>query len=105
MNVNILPEQSVEREIRGILEARREFLHGHRVILFGSRARGSADRLSDFDIGVDGAEPLDLQTFYEIEATLDQMPTLYRVDWVDLNRASAKLRENARREGRVLYEA
>ena len=87
------------------LQAYRRELQGHQVYLFGSRARGEASRFSDFDIGIDGPEPLDLPTFFEIEDSLDRIPTLYQFDLVDLNRASPKLRENARREGRLLYEA
>lgn len=98
-------EKTVEKEILKSLEAHRKELRGHQVILFGSRARGSSGRLSDFDIGVDGPEPLDLPTFFAIEDSFHQMPTLYQVDWVDLNRASPRLRESARREGRVIYEA
>lgn len=97
-------EQSVEKEILKLIQAHSHFLRGHRVILFGSRGRGSAQPFSDFDLGVDGAKALDLFAFYEIADCLDQLPTLYRIDWVDLNRASPKLRENARSEGRVLYE-
>jgi len=48
---------------------------------------------------------LDLAVFFEIEDSLQQIPTLYQFDLVDLNRASPRLRENARREGRLLYEA
>ncbi len=98
-------EEAVEREILKLLRERGGSLSGHRFILFGSRGRGTEDRLSDFDIGVDGDRPLDLKEFFELESLFDQMGTLYSVDWVDLNRASAKLRENARREGRVIYEA
>jgi len=99
-----LSEKSVEREIQSILAQHRNGLRGHRVLLFGSRARGVANNLADFDIGVDGDKPLDLATFFEIEAGINQMPTLYRVDWVDLNRVSPKLRENALIDGRILYE-
>jgi len=98
-------EEAVEREIRKVLRGRGQSLRGHRFILFGSRGRGTEDRRSDFDVGVDGEQPLDLKEFFELESLFEQMDTLYSVDWVDLNRASAKLLENARREGRVIYEA
>ena len=100
-----IKENAVEEKIVESLKAHRDKLRGHKIVLFGSRARGSANRLSDFDIAVDGAKPLDLTTFFEIEHSLHQLPTLYPVDWIDLNRASPKLREIARREGRVIYEA
>jgi len=98
-------ERAAHAEILKSLQAHRRKLRGHRVYLFGSRARGEADRFSDFDIGIDGPEPLDLSAFFDIEDSLDRIPTLYQFDLVDLNRASPKLRDNARCEGRLLYEA
>lgn len=98
-------ERVAEKEILKVLEACRKELRGHRILLFGSRARGTGSRLSDFDLGVDGETPLDLPTFYKLDSWFDEMPTLYKVDWVDLNRAPPALREQARREGRLFYEA
>ncbi|PXA03663.1 nucleotidyltransferase domain-containing protein [Coraliomargarita sinensis] len=100
-----IEEAAIENEVRRVFLDRAEALRGHRILMFGSRVSGTAGPLSDFDIGVDGAEPLDLGLFYEIEEALEQLPTLHRLDWVDLNRASRKVAESARREGRVLYEA
>jgi len=34
---------------------------------------------------------------------LESLPTLYRIDWVDLNRAGGKLRDNALKHAVVLY--
>jgi predicted nucleotidyltransferase len=78
-------------------------LKGYRVVLFGSRAAGTAGERSDFDLGILGESPVPLQTFYRIADFLEQLPTLFRIDWVDLNRATAAVRENAMREARVLY--
>lgn len=80
-----------------------ESLRGYQVYLFGSRAAGTAHERSDFDLGVFGEEPLPLKQFYEIETALEDLPTLYRIDWVDLNRASDRFRESALSEGKVMY--
>lgn len=80
-------ERATHAEILRSLQAHRRELHGHQVYLFGSRARGEASRFSDFDIGIDGPKPLDLSAFFEIEDSLDRIPTLYQFDLVDLNRA------------------
>jgi predicted nucleotidyltransferase len=98
-------EPAVRSEIMKSLATHRRELQGHQVYLFGSRARGEAGRASDFDIGIDGSKPLDLSAFFEIEDSLDRIPTLYQFDLVDLKRAPSKLRDNARREGQLLYEA
>jgi len=78
-------------------------LSGYKVVLFGSRARRSHRERSDFDIGVVGSEPLPLQTYYRISDFLESLPTLYQIDWVDLNRAMDRLRENALKNAVVLY--
>jgi len=79
-------------------------LKGHRVFLFGSRAAGTARALSDFDVGVDGDEPLPLRTFFAIEDAFDDLPTLYRIDWVDLKRASPAFGKRAMQHIELLYE-
>ena len=99
----VVNEHATRSEILKSMQAHCRELQGHRVYLFGSRARGDAGRSSD--IGIDGSEPLDLAVLFKIKDSLEQIPTLYQFDLVDLNRASPKLRENARREGRLLYEA
>jgi predicted nucleotidyltransferase len=79
-------------------------LKGHRVFLFGSRAAGKARPRSDFDVGAYGDEPLPLKTFFAIEDTFDDLPTLYKIDWVDLNRSNPEFRERAMKHIEVLYE-
>lgn len=78
-------------------------LRGRRVFLFGSRASGKARPNSDFDVGVMGDEPLPLDDFYAIEDQLDDLPTLHKIDWVDLNRASPRFRERALQKTEKLY--
>ena len=70
-------------------------LRGYRVFLFGSRAIGNARERSDFDIGIIGDEPISLQTFYKIDDLLDSIETLYKIDFVDFNRAASSLKTEA----------
>jgi type I restriction enzyme S subunit len=77
----------------------------HRVVIFGSRARGDAKPRSDFDLAVIGETPLPLEDFYALSDELDQLKTLYRFDWVDLARVSAKFRQAALANTEVIYEA
>jgi predicted nucleotidyltransferase len=99
-----LTDEAVEKEISRVFAANHKALKGHRVLLFGSRATGTAGARSDFDLAVDGSKPLDLETFFGIKDALDQIPTLYAIDWMDLNRVSQKVSNNARLNGRILYE-
>ena len=79
-------------------------LVGHQVVLYGSRAGGNAKPRSDFDLGVVGDTPLPLVDFFAIEDTLDELPTLYRIDWVDFARVSERFRTQAMQTVEVIYE-
>jgi predicted nucleotidyltransferase len=78
-------------------------LRGYRVLLFGSRASGNARERSDFDVGVIGEQPLPFKTFYKLEDLFEQIETLYRIDWVDLNCTSPEFRREALKKTEVLY--
>lgn len=54
--------------------------HARCVILFGSRAKGTALQCSDIDIAVSGVS--DMETLRE---EIDEIPTLFTVDLVDLD--------------------
>lgn len=99
-----LRELEIKELIRRRLLQMAPLLRGHKVYLFGSRARARAGARSDFDLGVLGDEPLALRDFYAIEDALDELPTLYRIDWVDLNRAPPQFRERALQAAELLYE-
>ena len=96
-------EEEIVAMLKGVLEASSEKLKDRKVFLFGSRASGRARQRSDFDIGVIGEGPLPLETYYRIEDGFDEIPTLYKIDWVDFNRASEKFRERAMKHIEVLY--
>ena len=90
-----LPEH-VEREIIKYAE-----IHGiQKVILFGSRARGTNRERSDVDLAVSGGNIRDFRFDMEEEAQ-----TLLMFDVVDLDhRISEELREEIERDGVVIYE-
>ena len=97
-------EEQIKTMIANVMRQFSSQLRGHRVLLFGSRAGGKARQRSDFDIGVIGNEPLPVKVFYEIDDMLENLPTLYRIDWVDLNNAAPSLRERALENAEVIYE-
>ncbi len=90
--------------LRQALRANAHRLLGHKVVLFGSRATGRARERSDYDLGVVGDVPLPLEDFYAIEDALEALPTLYRIDWVDLMRTDERFRARSLREAEILYE-
>jgi predicted nucleotidyltransferase len=79
-------------------------LRGYTVFLFGSRATSRAQARSDFDIGITGPRALPLKTFYKLENALDDIPTLYEIELVDMNRVSPAVRAEAMKTMKILYE-
>lgn len=93
-----VPIESVYEQIRGFARA-----HGaRRVILFGSRARGSNGPKSDIDLAVEGCDD-----FWGPEDDLrENLWSLLMVDVVNLDDALPdELRADIARDGKVLYEA
>lgn len=107
-NVDTQGKDPREQEIRAMLvetmRANSDRLGGRQVVLFGSRAQGKAKPRSDFDLGVVGDTPLPLVDFFAIEDMLDELPTLYRIDWVDFARVSDRFRSQALQNVEVIYE-
>lgn len=107
-NIDAQAKDPREQEIRAMLvetmRANTNRLGGHQVVLFGSRAQGKAKSRSDFDLGVIGDAPLPLEDFFAIQDMLDELPTLYRIDWVDFARVSERFRSQALQKVEVIYE-
>lgn len=71
-----------------------------KVILFGSRAKGTAKERSDIDIAVSGA-----RDFARLSEDIENLPTLYTVDVVDLDTCTnTLLMEDINEYGRKIYE-
>lgn len=69
------------------------------IYLFGSWARGSMRHSSDVDIAVDGKETDVSAKISALREELEESTIPYRVDVVDMERASEVLCEEIRREG------
>ena len=73
-----------------------------RIILFGSRAKGTHRERSDIDIAVSGVASCDI---FELEEELEDIPTLYTIDLVDLDTCKNKLLlEDIEQYGREIYK-
>ena len=74
----------------------------HKIILFGSRAKGTATARSDIDIAVSGVAACDI---FELEEELEDIPTLYTIDLVDLDTCKNQLLlEDIKQYGREIYK-
>ena len=87
----------VEEVIEKTVKLCRDF-GAKKVLLFGSRAKGTALERSDIDIAVSGVKEVDL-LIQEIE----ELPTLYSVDIVNMDSCTNELLlEDIRQYGREI---
>ena len=74
-----------------------------RLYLFGSWARGRALPISDLDIALDTGKPIEPAIFMKIADALDELPTLRRVDVLDLRSVDQEFRSRVLQEGVLVY--
>lgn len=73
-----------------------------KIILFGSRAKGTATERSDIDIAVSGVKDCDI---FELQERLEDIPTLYSIDLVNIDTCKNQLlMEDIRQYGREIYK-
>ena len=87
----------VEEVIQKVADLCRAF-QAEQVILYGSRAKGPAGERSDIDIAVTGVEDFD-----RLVEAMEELPTLYSVDLVNLDTCKNQLLlEDIRQYGRKI---
>lgn len=85
--------QEVARLARSFLGAQVE------VLWFGSWAKGTAMPRSDIDIAVSTGVPIPLERMSLLLDAVEELPTLYHVDIVDLHSVGATLRDEIGKYG------
>ena len=60
----------------------------YRLLLVGSRAKGTNTPTADFDFVVDASPPLEQAEYFNLLGAVEQIPTLRQIDLVDLATAS-----------------
>lgn len=87
----------VEEVISEVAKLCRNF-HAKEVILYGSRAKGTARERSDIDIAVTGVKKFDI-----LEEKIEELPTLYSVDLLNMDTCrNDLLKEDIRQYGRKI---
>lgn len=96
----LIPQQSpAERRAYILAEVRvvcqQHLPEGYRVGVFGSQAGRSDLKKADIDLGIEGPAKLDRLIVGRLALALEEIPTLYDFDLVDLQAVSASFRETA----------
>lgn len=86
----------IRRDLLKVLEKHLD-MKKYQVFLFGSRVVGRNLGRSDIDIGIDGDSPLPASIKLELEAELDKLPILYKIDLVDFKKVSARFKNEAKK--------
>jgi len=91
----------VEEIINDLLEELKKY-NPKKVILFGSRAKGTYNKHSDIDIAVDLNLPF--RERRKLKEKLNQIAGIYTVDLVFLPSVEGDLKKIILSEGKILYE-
>ena len=84
------------------LVARLSELGAHRVILYGSRARGDHTPRADIHLAVDAPQGLDIRAWDAMMQAVENAQTLLEIDLVCLQETTGGFRENILKDGKVL---
>ena len=88
-----------EEVIEEVADLCRQF-QAKKVILYGSRAKGTARERSDIDIAVSGVDNFEL-----LVEKVEELPTLYSVNMVNMDTCRNQLLlEDIRQYGREIYK-
>ena len=93
-----------EEILKKVVEIVSKYLPNCRIYLFGSRAKGTARKNSDFDIAVDCGSKVPFSVMEKIEGELEELSTLKSFDLVDFSLVSDDFRETIKRTGVILYD-
>jgi predicted nucleotidyltransferase len=90
----------IAREVARI--ARSLLGKGTQVFWFGSWPQGTATPHSDIDLAVSTGTPISPQHMAFLQEAVDELPTLYQIDIIDLNAVGPALREEVLKHGEHL---
>ena len=74
-----------------------------KVVIFGSRAKHTANPKSDIDLCIYSLEMSDEQ-FSKLRFELDELPILYKLDIVHFEKVNRELQDNVEKDGKLLYQ-
>ena len=93
-----LPERVRDLAATVAAEARARFGSEVRTLWFGSWVTGRARPHSDIDLALSAPAPLPARNLAALRDWIDDLPTLYSIDLLDLNRVGDPLRHRIRDE-------
>lgn len=89
-------DQSTKEKIIALISA---LIPKAKIILFGSRARGTHTQWSDIDLALDSGKQLPIENVDEIRRLFEASNLLYKVEVVDLYQVPQNMKEIIEKEG------
>jgi len=101
MKLEHYSEEKLKEDILRILSKHLD-LSRYKVFFFGSRVKGNSDERSDIDLAVEGPK-IPSHVKLEIQEELENLPTLYKIDFVDFNEVDDDFKKVAKQFIEYLY--
>ena len=79
MQVDVKDQEYIEKTIYGLLPTAK-------IIFFGSRMKGTAQKYSDLDVAVDDGQKIPLRILSQLRETFSESDLIYKIDLVDFQR-------------------
>jgi predicted nucleotidyltransferase len=99
-----MKEQDIQPILTRIVQVIRRYLpaESHRILLFGSWATLEAAPTSDIDIAIEGVTAVDSTVMWEIHEEIDKLPTLRKIQIIDIQQVHDRFRDRVLSQGQVL---
>jgi len=94
MKIEFYPVEKLKKEILEIVGQYLD-LKSWRIFFFGSRVKGDSFPRADIDIGIEGPEEISAMIKLEIQEKLEELPTLYKFDFVDFKKVASDFKKEA----------
>ncbi|RKZ36024.1 MAG: nucleotidyltransferase domain-containing protein [Gammaproteobacteria bacterium] len=83
-------------------ECHRRFGDEVTLIWFGSWIKGNAYKQSDIDLAIEYRDKLNQIEIVAFKNWLEELPTLYSIDFVEINKANHLLKTEIKQYGKIL---
>lgn len=94
-------DESTQKKIITVLSA---LFPNAKIILFGSRARGTASEWSDIDLALDAQEKIDFIDIGEARDVLSALNIPYKIDIVDFQSVSPEMKKLIK-DGGIIWKS
>lgn len=97
----VIKEKEIRPLLNEVIRVLRQHLPdpGSRILLFGSWATLDSTPTSDVDVGILGSKPVDELAMARIKEEIDRIPTLRKIEVVDLQTVDDGFRTKVEQHG------